>query len=236
MDKEIRILIIEDEPIIAEDLAFMLEEMGYNHSTICHDANSAIENLKDKQYDLALIDINLDNNTNGIDVGKYLHSNLQAPFIYLTSLSDTKTVENVKNTFPSGYLIKPIDENELRVNIEMALFSFNENQKESNYPEFIYVKDNHTYVKVKVSDILFLEGSNNYTIIHTNDRKLVISQTLKTVAQKMDSSLFVRVHKSAVVSLKNIEKISDAKISIKDHEVPIGRTYRSEFFSRIDTI
>ncbi len=235
---EIKILIVEDEPIIAEDLSFMLEEMGYEHSTICHDAEIAVKELSSTPYDLALLDINLENETSGIAVAEYLYKNNLAPFLFLTSLSDKSTLDKVKVTKPSGYLVKPIDENDLSVNIELALYSFKDDKVNlpSNNESHIYVKDGHKLVKVAIQDILYLEGSNNYTIIHTSDRKIVLSQTLKLVMHKLASNKFVRVHKSAVVNMDHIDMISDQKVHIKKHEIPIGRTYRSKFMMQLNTL
>ena len=234
-----KILVVEDEPIIADDLEFMLEEMGYQQIETVHSGEEALNSIEKQVYDLVLLDINLEGKVDGVHVAEILHEKKSTPFIFLTSLSDAQTLERVKKTYPAGYLVKPIDEKDLRVNIEISLSNFN-TIKESNeiidYPDSFYVKDKSRMSKVIADEIQYLEGSNNYTIIHTLDKKFVLSQTLKAVQRSLDPDKFVRIHKSAVVNIDKIEVIEDAHVRIKTYKLPIGRTYRADFFNRLDTI
>ena len=132
MSENMRILIVEDEPIIADDLVFMLEEMGYLNVDTVYSANEALALLDKNNFDLVLLDINLDGEKDGIDIAEFLHKEGKAPFIFLTSLSDDKTIERVKKTNPSAYLVKPIDEKDLRVNIELSFSKFNERPQNAN--------------------------------------------------------------------------------------------------------
>ena len=234
---EIHILVVEDEPIIADDLVFMLEEMGYSNVDTVHYGEKAIKKIDEKAYDLLLLDINLEGDIDGIQVAEHAHSSHSIPYIYLTSLSDEKTIERVKKTHPAAYLVKPIDEKDLRVNIELTLDkSIQTKVQKKQYPSVYYIKDRTRMSKVSTNNILYLEGSNNYTIVHTLNKKIVISQTLKKVAKSMDPELFIRIHKSAIVNLGKIDEIIDAHVVINDIKIAIGRTYRVGLMAQLDTI
>jgi len=234
---EIQILVVEDEPIIADDLVFMLEEMGYPNVETVHYGEKAIKKIQEKDYDLLLLDINLEGEIDGIQVAENAHSNHSIPYIFLTSLSDEKTIERVKKTRPAAYLVKPIDEKDLRVNIELTLDrSIEAKAQKKEYPSIYYVKDRTRMSKVDTDNILYLEGSNNYTIIHTPEKKNVISQTLKKVAESMNPEQFIRIHKSAIVNLSKIDEIVDAHVVISGTKISIGRTYRAGLMDRLDTI
>jgi len=234
---EIQILVVEDEPIIADDLVFMLEEMGYTNVDTVHYGENAIKNIDKKEYDLLLLDINLEGEIDGIQVAEYVHSKFTVPYIYLTSLSDEKTIERVKKTHPAAYLVKPIDEKDLKVNIELTLAkSIETKAQKKEYPSIYYIKDRTRMTKVQTSNILYLEGSNNYTIIHTNDKRYVISQTLKKVAESMNPEQFIRIHKSAIINMDKIDEIVDAHVVINNKKIAIGRTYRGNLMVRLDTI
>ncbi|MDF1696739.1 MAG: response regulator [Saprospiraceae bacterium] len=234
---EIQILVVEDEPIIADDLVFMLEEMGYSNVDTVHYGEYAIKDMEQKPYDLLLLDINLEGKIDGIQVAEHAHINHAMPYIFLTSLSDEKTIERVKKTHPAAYLVKPIDEKDLKVNIELTLAkSTNKKAKKKEFPSIYYIKDRSRMSKVRTEDILYLEGSNNYTIVHTTNKKYVISQTLKRVAEAMDPELFIRIHKSAIVQLSKIDEIVDAHVILCGIKLAIGRTYRSRLMERLDTI
>lgn len=234
---EFQILVVEDEPIIADDLVFMLEEMGYTNIDTAHYGENAIKKIDAKPYDLLLLDINLEGVVDGIQVAEHAHANHAMPYIFLTSLSDEKTIERVKKTFPAAYLVKPIDEKDLRVNIELTLNkSLQIKAQQKEYPAVYYIKDRSRMTKVNTENILYLEGSNNYTIVHTLDKKYVISQTLKKVAESMNPEQFVRIHKSAIVNMSKIDEIVDAHVVIGDTKIAIGRTYRGDLMARLDTI
>lgn len=234
---EIQILVVEDEPIIADDLVFMLEEMGYNNVETVHYGEKAIQKIRETEYDLLLLDINLEGEIDGIQVAEHAHLNHSIPYIFLTSLSDEKTIERVKKTRPAAYLVKPIDEKDLRVNIELTLDkSMEAKAQKREYPSIYYIKDRTRMSKVHTENILYLEGSNNYTIVHTPEKKYVISQTLKKVAESMNPEQFIRIHKSAIVNMIKIDEIVDAHVVIDGKKIAIGRTYRGDLMARLDTI
>ena len=235
--KDIQILVVEDEPIIADDLVFMLEEMGYPNVDTVHYGEHAIKQLEEKAYDLLLLDINLEGDIDGNQVAEIAHAHHSLPYLFLTSLSDERTLERVKKTNPSAYLVKPIDEKDLMVNIQLTLArQLDQTSNPKVYPSNYYIKDRTKMSKVNTDDILYLEGSNNYTIVHTKEKKFVISQTLKRVALSMNPSQFVRIHKSAMVNLEKIDEIVDAHVVIFGAKLAIGRTYRSGLMARLDTI
>jgi len=234
---EIQILVVEDEPIIADDLVFMLEEMGYSKIDTAHYGEKAIKKIKEKEYDLLLLDINLEGEIDGIQVAEHAYSNHSMPYIFLTSLSDEKTIERVKKTQPAAYLVKPIDEKDLRINIELTLDkSIQSKTQKKEYPSVYYIKDRSRMSKVITDNILYLEGSNNYTIVHTIDKKFVVSQTLKKVAESMNPELFIRIHKSAIINFSKIDEIVDAHVVINNIKIAIGRTYRKDLMARLDLI
>ncbi|MFY7910528.1 MAG: response regulator transcription factor [Emticicia sp.] len=121
---EIRILIIEDDPIIAVDIADFLNNVDYRVSGIAHNPTQAFEQLRSNSPDLVLLDINLSAEQNGIDIATYIHQNLSIPFIFLTSYSTREVLNKAKITEPSGYIVKPFDEEDLFATIEIALYNF----------------------------------------------------------------------------------------------------------------
>lgn len=126
---EIRILIIEDDPIIASDIADYLNNVDYKVSGVAYNPNMAFEELKNNLPDLVLLDINLNSDKNGIDIADFIYQNLSIPFIFLTSYSNREVLNKAKITEPSGYIVKPFDEDDLFATIEIALYNFAQKQK-----------------------------------------------------------------------------------------------------------
>lgn len=126
---EIRILIIEDDPIIAADIADYLNNVDYRVSGIAYNPMQAYEQLRSNIPDLILLDINLSSEQNGIDIATFIHQNHAIPFIFLTSYSTREVLNKAKITEPSGYIVKPFDEEDLFATIEIALYNFAQKQK-----------------------------------------------------------------------------------------------------------
>jgi len=87
--------------------------------------------------------------------------------------------------------------------------------------------------KVKLSDILFAESIKNYVIIHTEAEQLVTYNTLKNIQESLPQTKFIKIHKSYIVALDKVEKTDNYEVWINGKDLPLGDTYRSEFFKRI---
>jgi len=117
-----RILVVEDEGIIAEDLRMGLEEMGYDVVAVASTGEDAVREAQERRPDLVLMDVVLHGDMDGIEAAERIHARLNIPVIYLTAYSDEKILERAKIAEPFGYMIKPIRERDLYSTIEMALF------------------------------------------------------------------------------------------------------------------
>jgi PAS domain S-box-containing protein len=117
-----RVLVVEDERIVAEDLQSQLETFGYSVSSIASSGEEAIQKAVETHPDLVLMDIVLKGNMDGVEVAEKMHASLDIPVVYLTAYGDVQTVQRAKITEPYGYILKPFDERELHTSIEMALY------------------------------------------------------------------------------------------------------------------
>lgn len=117
----IKVLIVEDEPLIAKNIGMYLNNNDYEVAGIAYDPEEAFFLLKKNQADFAILDINLESDKTGIDIAEYINRNNFIPFIYLTSYSDKETIDKAKQTNPSGFIVKPFNEKTLYATIEIAL-------------------------------------------------------------------------------------------------------------------
>jgi CheY-like chemotaxis protein len=116
------IFIVEDEAIVAHDIKETLKSLGYRVSGIAKSGAVAIEQVRETQPDLVLMDIHLDGRMDGIETAGQIRSSFDIPVIYLTAHADTELLERAKITEPYGYVLKPYDERELHSNIKIALY------------------------------------------------------------------------------------------------------------------
>ncbi|MGZ7044578.1 MAG: response regulator [Methanobacterium sp.] len=122
---EVKILIVEDEKILAMGLKNKLEKLGFTVTGLASSGAEAIGSVKTTQPDLVLMDIVLKGEMDGIDTAKFIVNLHDIPIIYLTAYADDKTLERAEKTCPYGYILKPYKDNELKANIKMALFKHN---------------------------------------------------------------------------------------------------------------
>ncbi|MFT5822605.1 MAG: DNA-binding LytR/AlgR family response regulator [Crocinitomix sp.] len=228
-----KILIVEDEPIIADELEALLTELGYDILGIALDAEEAIEIIESKLPELVLLDISLDGDVDGVMLAEIINEKYKIPFVFLTSHTDKLTVNRVKRTNPSGFLVKPYNERELVTNVEIALYQSTPIKSTS---EDFFIKDGNSLVKVNPEEILFAQADDNYTIIFTTGKKYTLSSTLKKIESKLPSDKFIRVHRSYIINLNKIDKITDGYVIIKGEKVPIGRNYQADLYSMINKL
>ncbi len=116
------VLIVEDEHIIARNIARYLEHMNYEVSGICSSADQVMDSVRQQRPDLVLMDIRIDGKEDGIVVAERLHDLHAIPVVYLSALLDDETVQRVKATQPFGFLAKPFSQKELQIALEIALY------------------------------------------------------------------------------------------------------------------
>ncbi len=119
---ENRILVVEDESIIAADIKESLQNLGYAVTSIASSGEEAIKKAQENNPDLVLMDIMLRGEMDGIETASRIRFCFNIPVVYLTAYSDEKLLERAKITEPFGYIIKPFNERELHTNIEIALY------------------------------------------------------------------------------------------------------------------
>ena len=121
---ELKILIVEDEPIIAENISMYLNNADFIVSGIAYDDEEARSQLSTNTPDAVILDINLESETDGIRIADYINKNFQLPFIFLTSYSDKETLQRAKTVEPSGYIVKPFNEKTLLASLEIAISNY----------------------------------------------------------------------------------------------------------------
>jgi len=116
-----KIMIVDDETIIAIDLKNTVEKLGYKVCAVANSGEAAIEEAEEKKPDLVLLDIILKGDMDGIEAAEKIHSSLEVPIVFLSAYADQDKLDRAKFVVPFGYVLKPYREDELKVAIEMAL-------------------------------------------------------------------------------------------------------------------
>jgi len=247
---KIKILIVEDELIIAEDIRMQLVKLGYDVSGMATSYNEAVDSIMKVLPDLILVDINIDGDKDGIELGKFLKTEAEIPFIYLTSHSDKNTISRAKKTQPDAYLLKPFKADNLFASIEIALSNAIKANKstdslkeinETENQEFIlkdcvFVKKDNIFMKIKINDILYIKAEGNYlNLFSINGKKYFIRSSMHYFSSFLTNEYFFRTHNSYIVNLNYLDEFSPTYLKINNQEIPLSKSRKEQFFSKMRT-
>ncbi|MCT4628973.1 response regulator transcription factor [Winogradskyella sp.] len=187
----IRVLIVEDDPIIGEDIRDILTNVDYTAIGVAYSKAEAIDYINNENPDLVLLDINLDGNYEGFDIAEHINQTRRIPFLYLTSYSGKEIIERAKPTMPMGYIVKPFNEKELYSNIEVALYNFSKFVLPATFNiQLINSKINSSLTQ-REFDILegLFEGKTNRQLAESNFISVNTVKThIKNIYEKMNTN------------------------------------------------
>jgi DNA-binding NarL/FixJ family response regulator len=183
---KLAILIVEDEPVIAENISIYLDNNDFEVSGIAYDSEDALQQLQQQTPDAVILDINLESEQDGIDIARHINEHYQLPFLFLTSYSDKHTLERAKQVQPAGYIVKPFNERTLLASLEIAI-------------------SNHAMDMNKGLPALSLDKINRGLLSPLSQREFEILQLLYggVTNNQMAAQLFISVN-TIKTHLKNI--------------------------------
>ena len=226
---KIKVLVVEDEIIIADNICKTLESIGYDVFEPVLNFSEAIAVIEKETPDIAILDIQLSGKKTGIDLAEKINEAYNFPFIFLTANEDFNTFTKAKQVTPYAYLVKPFSKNELFTAIEIAIHNFTRLNVNTNKPstrKSIFVKQKSSFSKVFIDEILFIKSDHIYIEIHRKDNKKLISRTsLNEIKEKLNHN-FIRVQRGYIVNSNYVTKVYQSYLQISDITIPIGKKYR----------
>lgn len=200
-----RILVVEDEPLIAEDIAQTLEKQGYVVAGIAGSSTKALDMLVTKTPDLALLDISIKGDKNGIDLAEIINSKYKIPFIYLTSYSDMATLERARTSLPSGYIVKPFKDKDLLSSIEMAIYR-HQHETRDGFPSSSQLEErsglHFTNMEYEILKLLWQGLPNKEIGLETHTSVNTVKTHLKNIFSKLNA----KSRNEVIVVMRNWQK------------------------------
>jgi DNA-binding LytR/AlgR family response regulator len=239
----IKILIVEDDMIIAANLSIQLTSLGYEVTGIIPRGEEAILHVREQSPHILLMDINLKGALNGIETVKIIQKEKDIPIIYLTANSDDATFEKAKETHPQAFITKPFNKVRLQRTIALVVEQLKENSSTSEGTQQIEILDDRIFVrhngrmeKLLLDDILYIEADRNYCTLITQKVNHILTCTLKVMQEKLPSASFVRVHRSFIINISKLDVLADGHLEIGRKVIPIGKSHKDLLLNRIRTI
>lgn len=244
----VKILIAEDDIVIASDLKISLKNLGYEVLNIAKNAAELMENLENLIPDIILLDINLEGETDGIQIAQKINEAFEIPFIFMTALNNPETLERAKLTEPEAYLVKPVRIEDLQRNIEIAVFKSEKKQRQKAEDEkkskqiiaekgilmsqSLFIKVKNRLEKLDLKSVLWIEAKDIYSVIKTEKSQYIASHSLKELETIFPDDQFLRVHRSYIIAFNKIEALEDNNLLIANQYIPIGKTYKEMLLKR----
>ncbi len=233
---KIRCIVVEDEPLARKLMQNHIEKVSYLELVESFsDPIKAIEFLRQNTVDLMFSDIQMPGVT-GISMLKILQ---KPPLVIFTTAYSEYALEGY-DLDVVDYLIKPISFERFLKAVEKAAKRIHEVTPTLNVQgnvetsDYIFVKDGTKFVKIRLSDIRFIEGLKDYVAIHTADKKIVSLQTMKSLESDLPSTQFIRIHNSYIVSIANIETLDKEKVEINKVFLPVSDSYKKQLKDLIE--
>jgi len=246
------VLVVEDESIVSKDIQHSLKKLGYNVVGAAATGEQAVKLAVETQPDIILMDIMLKGEMNGIEAATQIRTETNIPVIFLTAYADESTLNKAKVTQPYGYIIKPFKEIDIHTSIEMALYKhkkeaevlkerdllFNLVESQGATKDLLFVKSNSRLVKLKMSDIYYIEALKDYVVINTLNTRYTIHSTMKDIEAKLPESEFLRVHRSFIVRIDKIVAIEQPNLILENDKkvIPIGGSYKDDLAKRLNLV
>ena len=241
---KISALVVEDDPIIAADLVWLLKDINLSPFPPVASSEEAFMVLENTVPDLILMDVTIEGDMDGIQLASHIRKAHDLPIVFLTAHHDRQTMDRIKEVRASAYLVKPVHANSLQAAIELALYNHQHakptHQMQEEVDDLIssstvFIKVKNQLKKVNLKDIAFFEAEDNYVFIHLGEEKHLLSTNLKTLEPRLPAN-FLRVHRSFIVNLEAIDGIEEDVILMGKNHIPLGRTYREEFIGKINPL
>lgn len=229
----IRCCIIDDEPMAIRLLADYVEKVDdlelvaeYSNPT------QAIQEILQAPVDLIFLDVQMPELT-GLQFMKILGGKSK---VILTTAYSEYALEGYDYDVVD-YLLKPVSLDRFLQAVEKARQRLAEGRREAPgpaaAPSFIWVKSEYKHLKIRLDEIRYLESLGDYVAIHLSDKKVLTLQNMKQFEQELPENLFVRIHKSYLVSLEKIDYIERNRVVIGKKYLPVGNTYQKGFWELI---
>jgi len=246
----LRIGIVEDECIIAENIELSLKQLGYEVLPAASDFEGAVAMIEAERPDFLILDIRIHGTHDGIELANFINENYQIPFLFLTGNSETVSVERAKQTNPVGYLVKPFTKEDLYTSIEISFSNYlrqrsnspidpvKNGQADGNFmvDNALFIKEGNSFYKVPFKDILYLESDHIYVKVATSSEKsYLVRSSLQQFIMNFDPEKYFRVHRSYVVNLEAVDSINFHYLMIRGKQIPVSRNYRDELLAKLRT-
>jgi DNA-binding LytR/AlgR family response regulator len=239
--KTLKILILEDELLVAIDIKKSLLNAGHKTPVICRTISEAQNALDSEEFDLAILDIILEEEEFGIKIAEEINAKYKIPFIFLTGHSKDDLFKMARKTSPAAFLIKPFRAKELDYQIQIAYENHeNKNTNRIDKEKFVFLPTSIGLKKINMEEVMLLEAnkSSTFVYLHNQSTPELFSVHLGYLSQFFETSYFFQISRSSVVNMNFIDRIETNEVYLTQlsKKVKLSDSKRSSFLRSLTII
>jgi two-component system, LytTR family, response regulator LytT len=243
MQQSYKVLILEDDVLIAESISSMLQGNGFDIVGPVNDYETAASIVAQEEFDIALLDINLGTAKTGLDFAKEYIIPMAKPFIFLSAYSDVNTIKEAVSLMPATYIVKPASSATLFAAIQVALLHHSKNEEiiTETEPNFFFLKVGKNDVKINWDDIKKVEHEKNYVRLisskFNNSGYLLrtsLNNFINNIIPKKYKASFIQINRKVLLRIDVIDKINKDNVQYNSELIEIGETYWPEIKKRFE--
>ena len=233
--------------LIAANISLQLQNLGYEIGGVFPRGEEALAHLKEHTADIVLLDIQLKGALDGIETAAKIKELYDLPIIFLTANTDDLHFSRAKETHPHAFISKPFKKLDLQHAIELTADKYlhpisNKHPLSTTtsspimLEDRIFVRHHEKMVKINIKDIQYIEAERNYSRIYCCNKSYLVVMTLKELDEKLPQEHFIRIHRSYVINLSQVDEVANSHVVISKKAVPLSKTYRKILMNRFQTI
>lgn len=251
MTNNFKILIVEDEMIIAADISMIISNLGYEVTGITPRGEDALKSIEATRPDLVLMDVALKGALDGVDTARMISSLHKIPVIFLTSNADDNTFNRAKEAKPFAFISKPFRQTDLQRAIELVIerisekLGTSENIDGINTTKEAYLLKDRIFIRYKekmlgifLNDIQYLEADRSYSRLITAETEYLLTMPLGAFEEKLQSPEFLRIHRSYIININKIKSISDnfSHVQVGKSTLPVSKPFQETLANKLRVI
>lgn len=247
-DSPARVLVVEDEPLFADQLEMALQQLGYAPVGPASSAQLALALHRTEHIDLALLDVQLRGETDGVQLAEQLLAHRPVPIIFLTSRTDAETFGRAQQLHPAAYLTKPVTPEALQRAIALAIGNFS-----ARYPtaeaywqapagpaqaDELFVKENGMLEKIRLSEVQWVMADDKVCRLVLAGRTVQVRMPLRELVRHLPATAFIQIQRSYYVNLRHIERLDPVRqvVQVGTQLLPVSRTLLDNLLRRLRTL
>lgn len=233
------ILVVEDQVVIAKSIEAMVIGHGMEVMAICKTGEEAVDFVDRRVPDIVIMDIKLAGKMDGIQAAAKIREMQNIPLIYLSDYTDGVTVRKAKATRPVNFLSKPFTETDLLRAVDIAIYNANTSRalEGGDEDEFIFLKTgSQSYSRLEYNNIIYLEADRAYCKIQGTDKMHTVSMSMAAVAEQLNPTRFVKIHRSYIVNIRKISEFVGSEVVVVGYRLPVSDQHRTELMARLKVL